>query len=49
MEQVNDKDLTPKITGMLIDFDVFDVSEILNFLEDKILLKEHIKEALELL
>lgn len=41
--------LSPKITGMLIDFEVFEVSEILEFLENEDLLKERIKEAEELI
>jgi hypothetical protein len=31
----NNKDTAPKITGMLIDFEVFEVSEILEFLENE--------------
>jgi hypothetical protein len=42
-------ELAPKITGMLIDFDVFEVSEILEFLENEELLKERIKEAEDLI
>jgi len=34
---------------MLIDFDVFEVSEILEFLENEDLLGERIKEAEELI
>lgn len=34
---------------MLIDFEVFEVSEILEFLENEDLLKERIKEAEELI
>jgi len=34
---------------MLIDFEVFEVSEILEFLENEELLKERIKEAEELI
>jgi len=41
--------VAPKITGMLIDLDVLEVSEILEFLEDPELLKERIKEAKELI
>lgn len=33
-ELAKDKNLSPKITGMLIDFDVFEVSDILEFLEN---------------
>lgn len=43
------KDLSPKITGMLIDFDVFEVSDILEFLENKEHLKERVEEAEELI
>lgn len=39
----------PKITGMLIDFEVFEVSEILEFLENESLLNERILEAKELI
>jgi len=38
----------PKITGMLIDLDVLEVSEILEFFENDALLKERVQEALEL-
>jgi hypothetical protein len=34
---------------MLIDFEVFEVSEILEFLENEELLKERVKEAEELI
>jgi hypothetical protein len=34
---------------MLIDFEVFEVSEILEFLENEDLLKERVKEAEELI
>jgi len=30
-----DETMAPKVTGMLIDFDVFEVSDILEFLEDE--------------
>jgi hypothetical protein len=33
-ELAKDKALSPKITGMLIDFEVFEVSDILEFLEN---------------
>jgi len=39
---VDEKENAPKITGMLIDFEVFEVSEILEFLENESLLKERI-------
>lgn len=35
---VENKENAPKITGMLIDFEVFEVSEILEFLENETLL-----------
>jgi len=41
--------LAPKITGMLIDLSVLEVSEILEFLETPELLKERIDEAKELI
>lgn len=45
----NNTEQVPKITGMLIDFDVFEVAEILEFLENDELLKERIQEAEELI
>lgn len=39
----------PKITGMLIDFEVFEVSDIIEFLESKEALLERVKEAEELI
>jgi len=39
----------PKITGMLIDLSVLEVTEILEFLEDPELLQERINEAIDLL
>lgn len=44
-----DEVLAPKITGMLIDLSVLEVSEILEFLEDETLLAERITEAKELI
>lgn len=44
-----DKTQAPKVTGMLIDFEVFEVSEILEFLENEELLHERIQEAEELI
>jgi polyadenylate-binding protein len=41
--------LAPKITGMLIDLSVLEVTEILEFLEDETLLSERISEAKELI
>lgn len=37
--------IAPKITGMLIDLSVLEVSEILEFLENPQLLEERISEA----
>jgi len=41
--------LAPKITGMLIDLSVLEVSEILEFLENRELLVERVEEAMELI
>jgi len=41
--------VAPKITGMLIDLDVLEITEIFEFLEDPDLLKERIQEAKELI
>jgi polyadenylate-binding protein len=43
------EDIAPKITGMLIDLDVLEIQDIFEFLEDKDLLDERIKEARELI
>jgi polyadenylate-binding protein len=43
------ENLAPKITGMLIDLSVLEVTEILEFLEDPELLAERVSEASELL
>lgn len=48
-EYSNEKALAPKITGMLIDFDVFEVSDILEFLESPDDLRERVNEAEELI
>jgi len=42
-------ELAPKVTGMLIDLDVFEVQEILEFLENDEMLQERVKEAEELI
>jgi len=42
-------DLAPKITGMLIDLSVLEVTEILEFLETPELLAERVHEAIELI
>jgi len=41
--------LAPKITGMLIDLSVLEVTEILEFLEDPTLLEERVTEAVQLI
>jgi len=45
----SDEVIAPKITGMLIDFDVFEVADILEFLENESQLKDRIKEAEDLI
>ena len=47
-KQSNDE-LAPKITGMLIDFEVFEVQEILEFLDNEELLGERVQEAIDLI
>jgi len=44
-----EKTFVPKITGMLVDFDVFEVNEIMEFLENETILTERVREAEELL
>jgi len=39
----------PKITGMLIDFSVFEVDDILEYFEDNQILKERVQEAVQLI
>lgn len=41
-EQVDDDRLTPRITGMLIDLEVFEISDILEIINSKELLKERV-------
>lgn len=43
------KELAPKITGMLIDLDILDISEIIEIMENKESLIERINEALEVI
>jgi len=43
------KSFVPKITGMLIDFSVFDVDDILEYFEDKETLDERVQEAVSLI
>jgi polyadenylate-binding protein len=44
-----EESIAPKITGMLIDFEVFDVSDILEFLDNEEQLRERVSEAEELI
>jgi len=46
--KINPKN-APKITGMLIDFSIFEVTEILDFLENEEELRERVVEADKLL
>jgi len=46
---VSGDNLAPKITGMLIDLSVLEVTEILEFLENHTLLEERVTEAMELI
>ena len=46
---IKDDGIAPKVTGMLIDLEVFEVTEILEFIENEESLKERVKEAVELL
>ena len=49
IKKLSTEDLAPKITGMLIDFEVFEVSEILEFVDNEELLNERVQEAIELI
>jgi hypothetical protein len=40
-----DKKEAPKVTGMLIDFEVFEVTDIIEFVENHEELVERVKEA----
>mgnify|MGYP003879850419 FL=1 len=42
-------ELAPKITGMLVDFDVLTIQDIIELLEDPAILQERIEEARELI
>lgn len=46
---ITDSNLAPKVTGMLIDFDVFEVTDILEFIEDESELQNRINEAISLI
>jgi hypothetical protein len=45
----NDENLAPKITGMLIDFDVFEKEDMIELMENNEILIEKIAEAEELI
>jgi polyadenylate-binding protein len=49
VQQISGGSLAPKITGMIIDLTVLEVSEILEFLENNELLVERVEEAMELI
>lgn len=46
---LSNKDLAPKITGMLIDLDILDIAEIIEIMENKESLNERVNEALEVI
>jgi len=49
VQNISGPALAPKITGMLIDLSVLEVSEILEFIENEELLVERVEEAVELI
>jgi len=44
-----DKDLIPKITGMLIDLEVLELSDIIDILEKDDILSERVKDAVAII
>lgn len=46
---LSNKDLAPKITGMLIDMDILDLTEIIEIMENKESLNERVSEALDVI
>lgn len=46
---VEDQTLTPRITGMLIDLEVFEIADIIEIINSKPILQERVTEALELI
>ncbi len=48
-ESKNDTNLSPKITGMLVDFEVFEIEDILEFHDNEEVLKERVEEAYKLI
>jgi len=49
IKNISGDNYAPKITGMLIDLTVLEVTEILEFLENPALLEERVNEAVELI
>jgi len=48
-KEVKNENLTPKVTGMLIDLDVLTPDEIIETITNPVELKERIKEAVDLI
>lgn len=46
---LSNKELAPKITGMLIDLEILDIAEIIEIMENKESLNERVNEALEVI
>lgn len=44
-EIIKDNNDVPRVTGMLVDFEVFELTDILEILESKPLLRERVEEA----
>jgi len=49
IQQREGLDLAPKITGMLVDLNVLEVNDVLEFFEDPMKLEERINEAKEII
>lgn len=48
-EKCSTQEMVPKITGMLIDFDVLTVPQMLEIIEDDAMLEERVQEAISIL
>jgi Poly-adenylate binding protein, unique domain len=48
-ESCNNTEFVPKITGMLIDLEVLQVTEIIEIIENPEVLRERIDEAIEII
>lgn len=46
---ISNKDDVPRVTGMLVDFEVFELTDILEILESKNQLTERVEEAEQLI